>query len=92
MLFCLSAVIGGENFDGDPRTEPERIHENLALVNIRKLGVAIIELLQNLLLLVRKRCQQIVVMVCNVPHKLFGFFFFATAVCVRAYIAIEQLF
>ena len=67
MLFCLSAVIGGENFDGDPRTEPERIHENFAFVYIRQLIVAIIELLKNLLLLDRKRCQQIVVMVCNVP-------------------------
>ena len=71
--FCLSAVTGGENFDGDPCTEPERIHEYFTFVYIRQLGVAIIELLKNLFLLVRKRCQQIVVMVCNVPHKLFCF-------------------
>ena len=75
MLFGLSAVIGGENFDGDLRTEPERIHENFAFVYIRQLGVAIVELLKNLFLLVRKRCQQIVVVVCDITHKFLDVFF-----------------
>ena len=51
---CLSVVVGGENFDSDPCSEPERIHEYFAFVYIRQLGVAIIELLKNLFLLVRK--------------------------------------
>ena len=54
-IFFLSIESRGENFDGDPRTEPESIHENFAFVYIRQLGVAIVELLKNLFLLVRKR-------------------------------------
>ena len=47
-FWSLGFATGVENFDGDPRTEPERIHEYFAFVYIRQLGVAIVELLKNL--------------------------------------------
>jgi hypothetical protein len=50
----LSVESRGENFNGDPRTEPERIHENFAFVHIRQLGVAIVKFFKNLFLLVCK--------------------------------------
>ena len=72
-VFFLSVESGGENFNSDSCPKPERIHEYFAFVYIRQLGVAVIKLFKNLFLLVRKRCLEIVVMVCDVLHKLFCF-------------------
>ena len=89
---CLSVVIGGENFDSDPCSEPECIHEYFAFVYIRQLGVAIVKFFKNRFLLVRKRFLQIVVMVCDVPHKLFCFGGRFTAPRVRANVSVPQFF
>jgi hypothetical protein len=91
-IFFLSIESRGENFNGDPCSEPERIHEYFAFVYIRQLGVAIVKFFKNLFLLVRKRCLQIVVMVCNVLHKLFCFGSqFATSP-IRANVSVPQFF
>ena len=91
-IFFLDVKSRGENFNGDSCPKPERIHEYSALVYIRQLGVAIIELFKNLFLIVRKRCLEIVVMVCDVPHKLFCFSGRFTASRVLANVSVPQFF
>ena len=90
--FLLGVVSRGENLDGDSRSEPERIHEYFAFVYIRQLGVAVIKLFKNLFLLVRKRCLEIVVMVCDVLHKLFCFRSQFAASPIRANVSVPQFF
>jgi hypothetical protein len=89
-IFFLCVKSRGENFDGDSCPKPERIHEYFALVYIRQLGVAIVKLFKNIFLLVRKRCLQVVVMVCDVLHKLFGFGSQFAASTIRANISVPQ--
>jgi hypothetical protein len=91
-IFFLSIESRGENLDGDSRSEPERVHEYFAFVYIRQLGVAIVKFFQNLFLLVRKRCLQIVVMVCDVLHKLFCFRSQFAASPIRANVSVPQFF
>ena len=91
-IFFLSVESSGENFYGDSCSEPERIHEYFAFVYIRQFGIAIIELLKDLFLIVRKRCQQVVVMVCDVPHQFFYFFVLAATLSIRTNVTVEQLF
>ena len=91
-VFFLSVESGRENFNSDSCLKPERIHEYFAFVYIRQLGVAVIKLFKNLFLLVRKRCLQIVVMVCDLLHKLFRFRSKFAASPIRANVSVPQFF
>lgn len=92
VLFTFLFNLKAHNLNCYPRSEPKRIRKYLTLVYIRKVGVAIIEAFEQLLLLFRQRCLQVVVMVGNAPHYLLGFFCFFSAICVWANVSVPHFF
>ena len=92
MLLFLRILPFGQDVNGDSRPELERIYEYFALVDIRKLVPAIIELFKRFFLLVRKHSEKRLMMVGNVAHQLFDFWCGFAAALVWAYISVPQFF
>ena len=67
----------------------ERIREDLALINVDQLVIAIIELFKNFFLLIVQCREQGVVMVGDISHQLLRLIILGSAIGVGADIAVE---
>ena len=77
------------NCKHNSRAKFESIGEDLTLIDVGQLVIAIIELFKNLFLLIVQRREKIIVMIGYVTHQLLRFFFVTSAIGIGTDITVE---